>query len=100
MSLGRYSPRRTMMNTDAFFIPDPHTHGKKIPLFKPIVAVHLEQTEHGDVKLGLLSRLSSGTIVERCGEGFDDRTVKVRANGQCYFVFLQDLEAQATAAFN
>jgi hypothetical protein len=89
-----------MMNTDAFFIPDPHKDGKKIPLLKPIVAVHLEQNEHGVVKLGLLSRLSPGTLVQRCGEGFDDRTVKVRANGQCYFVFLQDLEAQAIAALN
>jgi hypothetical protein len=35
-----------MMNTDAFFIPDPHKHGEK-RIFKPIVAVHLEQNEQG-----------------------------------------------------
>jgi hypothetical protein len=88
------------MDNDVFFRPDPDRHGEKIPLLKPVLAIQLEQKEGGSGKLGTLSRLSSGTIVERCGKGFDERTVKIRANGHYYFVFLQDLEAQATAAFN
>jgi hypothetical protein len=57
--------------------------------------------ENGGGKLGLLSQLGPGVTVEICGNGFDDRTVKVRtANQQYYFVFFQDLTLQKAAAAN
>jgi hypothetical protein len=90
--------REAMMNSDAFFIPDPERHGEKVPLLKSVLAIQLEQNPDGRAKLGLLSRLGPGIVVERCGKGFDDRTVKIRANGHYYFVFLQELESQATLA--
>jgi hypothetical protein len=66
-------------------------------LEKPICAIQLLFTEKGEQRLGLLAQLASGTNAEICGPGFNERTVKVRANGQSYFVFVQDI--QATEAF-
>jgi hypothetical protein len=86
------------MDSDAFFIPDPERQGEKVPLFKSVLAIQLEQNKHGCAKLGLLSRLGPGIVVERCGKGFDDRTVKIRANGNYYFVFLQELESQSSVS--
>lgn len=64
-------------------------------LEKPICAIQLLFTEKGEQRLGLLAQLASGTNAEICGPGFNDRTVKVRANGQSYYVFLQDIESAA-----
>ncbi len=80
-----------MMNRDASHIPDASVGGKSVLLSKRISAIQLV----GDSsKVGLFSQLGPGTTVERCGDGFDERTAKVRANGQSYFVFLQDIESQ------
>jgi hypothetical protein len=45
----------------------------------------------GKLRLGTLVRLPDGAEVEICGEGFDDRTVKVVWEGTTYYVFLDDL---------
>jgi len=87
-----------MMNTDAFFIPDTHTFGERIRLSRPISAIQLVPKEGGGAKLGLVAQLGPGTTVERCGDGFNERTTKVRAHDQYYFVFLQDIESQALLA--
>jgi hypothetical protein len=88
------------VNASAFFIPSPEIHGQRISLCKPISAIQLVTNESGRAKLGLLSQLGPGTTVERCGDGFNERTAKVRVNGQCYFVFLQDLESQIPLGMN
>jgi hypothetical protein len=80
---------------DPFFIPASDTGGPKIPLSKRISAIELIRKEDGRAKLGLLSQLGPGVVIEQCGDGFNERTVKVRTNGQVYFVFREDLEAQA-----
>jgi hypothetical protein len=85
---------------DTLFIPEPGVGKGKMSLSKPISAIQLVRNEQGAPKLGLLTQLAPGTSVERCGEGFSERTLMVRANGQHYFVFLQDLELQAAAAAN
>jgi hypothetical protein len=61
-------------------------------LEKPICAIQLLFTEKGEQRLGLLAQLGSGTNAEICGPGFNERTVRVRVNGQSYFVFLQDIQ--------
>ena len=86
------------MNTAEFYIPDPNNHGDKFRLFKAISAIQLVPAEEGGARLGLLSQLGPGSTVEICGSGFDERTVKVRSSNQYYFVFLQDLQAQAAVA--
>jgi hypothetical protein len=90
------------MNQEALFIPRDTTGAKTISLSKSISAVQLVPKEHegAGIKLGLglLSQLGPGVILEICGDGFDDRTVMVRSNGECYVVFSQDIEGERTAA--
>ena len=73
--------------------PSPFVTTRSLMLERPICAIQLMYTETGEQRLGLLAQLASGTTAEICGPGFNDRTVKVRAHGQSYFVFLQDIEA-------
>jgi hypothetical protein len=69
-----------------------------ILLGKRICAIQLLPDGNGGEKMGLLTQLASGATAEICGTGFNTRTVKVRVNGQYYFVFLQDIgEAQLQA---
>ena len=88
------------MIQDALVIPDERAHGRIVSLVKCISAVQLVPKEDGrGAKLGLFSQLPAGIILEICGDGFTDRTVKVRANDLYYFVFKEDLEiAQAAGA--
>lgn len=84
------------MRLNAFFKPESQPSAEKIALQKPISAIQVFQQEDGTTRLGLLSKLGPGTALERCGEGFNNRTVKVRVDGHYYFVFLDDLESQLT----
>ena len=85
------------MRTQAFFKPVSEGRGEKIALQKPISAIQVFQNEDGTTRLGLLSKLGAGVVLERCGEGFNTRTVAVRADGHSYFVFVDDLECQSGA---
>ena len=85
------------VNSDAFFIPEEREGERVITLARSIIAIQLIKEEDGTAKLGLLAQLGPGTKVCYCGGGFNDRTVKVRADGGCYFVFSQDLETQSLA---
>jgi hypothetical protein len=82
-----------MIHTDALFMPDSAVNYKTVFLTKLIMAIQLTADENGVTKLGPLSQLGSGSTLEICGTGFNERTIKVRMAGQCYFVFLQDIES-------
>ncbi|HZS53781.1 MAG TPA: hypothetical protein VFA65_05220 [Bryobacteraceae bacterium] len=41
--------------------------------------------------MSALTRLPSGATVDICGDGFNERTTKVRYCDGYFFVFLQDL---------
>jgi hypothetical protein len=45
------------------------------------------------VRLGTILQLPAGTQLYACGEGFNERTIKVHWEGGYYFVFLEDLES-------
>ena len=85
-----------MVTSKGFFKPNTPVLSEKIALQKPISAIQVFQNEDGSSRLGLLSKIGPGMTVERCGEGFNERTVKVRLNGYYYYVFLQDLESQSS----
>jgi hypothetical protein len=68
-----------------------------ITLSKVIAAINIEQTENGHTHLGLIGQLPQGAHLEVCGEGFNERTLKVRWEGRHYFVFVQDLEVEPRA---
>jgi hypothetical protein len=42
-------------------------------------------------ELGAISHLPEGAELALCGEGFNAATLKVRWEGQSYFVFVQDI---------
>jgi hypothetical protein len=81
-----------MISEATLFIPNGTEAGKRVQLFKSISAVQLVRKDNGGAKLGSLLQLRRGTLVECCGDGFNDRTIKIRANGEYYFVFLQDIK--------
>jgi hypothetical protein len=85
------------LNRTAFFIPE-NCGGQAVTLSRYVSAIQLVRKDDGTVKLGLLAQLSPGTQITICGEGFNDRTVKVHTQGHYYFVFAQDLDFQTRTA--
>lgn len=81
-----------MIHTDAFFIPDCIAIERTVSLCRPITGVQLMPRERGPAVLGSFSELPEGATVEVCGYGYNERTAKVRVNGQYYFVFRQDID--------
>jgi hypothetical protein len=52
-------------------------------------------------ELGAISHLPEGAELALCGEGFNSATLKVRWEGQSYFIFAQDIApAEATLESN
>jgi hypothetical protein len=62
-------------------------------LSRNIAAIQVVPHECENSRLGVITQLPEGAQLDPCGDGFDDRTIKVKWQGSCYFVFLQDLEA-------
>lgn len=61
-----------------------------------ISAIQVLPEDDGGVLLGTILQLPEGTQVRICGDGFNERTVKVAWEGAYYFVFLEDLEPDHT----
>ena len=80
-----------MIHADVFFIPDCIAVERSVSLCRPITGVQLMPREQGCAGLAF-SELPEGATVEVCDYGYNERTAKVRANGQYYFVFLQDID--------
>ena len=81
-----------MFNVESFSTGATRIPQYWVSLMRPICAIQTSVDESGGGKLGLLVQLETGTTIQVCGEGFNERTVKVNANGRFYFVFLQDIE--------
>jgi hypothetical protein len=56
-----------------------------------IAAIQACCARHGAPELGAISHLPEGAELEFCGDGFNEGTLKVRWEGQSYFVFMQDI---------
>jgi hypothetical protein len=62
-------------------------------LRREIAGIQLVDSENGEEpKLGMITQLPAGAILQACGPGFNERTIKVRWAEGMYFVFLQDVE--------
>lgn len=59
-----------------------------------IAAIREVPKQEGGYKLGDLVQLEAGTALEICGEGYNDRTIRVRSQAETFFVFRQDLEQE------
>ncbi len=57
-----------------------------------ISAVQINYTSDGTETLGLFTQIPRGSGISVCGEGFNERTVKVQFRGTMYFVFREDLD--------
>ena len=81
-----------MLNDQALFIPATGYAERICTLAKKIPAILMIPTENGRAKLGNISQIPVGAQVEVFGEGYDNRTIKVRFQAGFYFVFSEDLE--------
>lgn len=67
--------------------------GRSYTLPRNVSAIQVLPSNDGDrVRLGLITQLPEGAEVNSCGNGFNERTLKVQCDGNFYFVFLDDLE--------
>lgn len=48
----------------------------------------------GNTRLGMILQLPEGAEVRVCGEGFNERTVKVCWEGGFYYVFVDDIDRE------
>jgi hypothetical protein len=56
-----------------------------------VAAIQAACARDGGPDLGAISHLPEGAELEFCGDGFNETTLKVRWEGQSYFVFVQDV---------
>lgn len=78
-------------NRKAFCIPATNGCGEVAKLTKRIAALPLLVNEDGCTKLGPISQLGPDALVEVCGEGYNEQTVKVRLHQSYFFIFREDL---------
>ena len=58
-----------------------------------VSAIQVLPAPDGGLRMGTILQLPAGTQVQVCGDGFNERTVKVAWEGGYYFLFFEDLEA-------
>jgi hypothetical protein len=81
-----------VLNSDVLSIPDCLVPERSYTLFRTIAGIQLIPGEDRKGRLGNVSQLRPGSVLDFCGDGYDARTVKVRCKGSFYFVFLQDVQ--------
>lgn len=57
-----------------------------------ISAIQVTTTYHGQGPLGTITQLPKSAELEICGDGFNERTIKVCCQNSFYFVFREDIE--------
>jgi len=81
-----------MLSEEILRIPQSVQPSKICTLLKRVAAIRLTRAAHGcQGKLGELVQLQPGTRLECCGDGYNERTIKVYCGGTFYFVFRQDI---------
>lgn len=81
-----------MLSEQILSIPESVYPMKTYILSRPIAAIRLTRTADGRRgKLGEIVQLQPGARLDCCGDGYNERTVKVHYAGTFYFVFLQDI---------
>jgi hypothetical protein len=88
-----------MINAHALSTSDcePINEGPLFCLQKNIAAIQVLPTGNSEEpRLGMITQLPAGAELQVCGEGFNERTMKVQWAGGLYFVFLQDVDSPLT----
>ena len=87
-----------MWNPDALTIPVSMPTDANYTLSDDIWGMQLLPSGNGVASLGPLVKIPHGSRLDFCGQGFNERTLKVRCGDSFYFVFLQDLDMQRKPA--
>jgi hypothetical protein len=82
------------MFSDARFVAEWVVAQSSYKLTEAIPAFEIISGENGAERFGPVCRLPAGAELEACGEGFNQRSLKVQCGDRHYFVFLQDLPLQ------
>jgi len=81
-----------MVNSEALFLPR-HCLPRQVKIMRnKICAIQLIPSCENRARLGALTQIPQNAELEICGDGFDERTVKVRWQDSFYFVFRDDIE--------
>ena len=81
-----------MLSEDVLYIPQLVDPLRSYTLSRRVSAIRLTRAAHGSQgKLGDIVQLQPGTRLDCCGDGYNERTMKVHYAGDFYFVFLQDV---------
>jgi hypothetical protein len=80
-----------MVDEQMLYMPKANIPALRHLLAKNISAIELSTSNGGQSRLGPVLQLPNGSLLDVCGDGFNDRTVKIRSNGRYYFVFRSDL---------
>ena len=80
-----------MWNSDAISIPQSFSPEARYTVGKDIAAMQLIPAEDG-ARLGPISKIPKGAAIDILGEGFNERTLKIRYADSFYFIFSVDLE--------
>ena len=80
------------MSEEVSYIPESVHTLRSYTLSRRVAAIRLTRAAHGaQGKLGEIVQLQPGTRLDCCGDGYNERTIKVHYAGEFYFVFLQDV---------
>ena len=81
-----------MLSKEVSYLPESLRPSRSYTLSRRVAALRLARAAHGSQgKLGEIVQLQPGTRLDCCGDGYNERTIKVHSAGDFYFVFLQDL---------
>ncbi len=81
-----------VLSEDVLYIPESVHSLRSYTLSKRVAAIRLTRAARGsEGKLGEIVQLQPGTRLDCCGDGYNERTIKVHYDGSFYFVFLQDV---------
>jgi hypothetical protein len=84
-----------MVNSEALYIPKDYLPQRARIVPRRICAIELIAGHNERGRLGPITQLPQHAQLEICGDGFNERTVKVRCKDSFYFVFREDLEILA-----
>jgi hypothetical protein len=85
-----------MVNSEALFFPRQDFSKRPARVVRTkICAIQLIAGHDNRGRLGTITQLSQNARLEICGDGFNERTIKVRCKDSFYFVFRDDVEVVA-----
>ena len=81
-----------MLGQEVLHIPESVRPLRSYTLSRRVAAIRLTRAARGTQgKLGEIVQLEPGSQLDGCGDGYNERTIKVHYAGEFYFVFLQDV---------